>query len=177
MIQRDDQYFYVVSGYIEQGFSELYRLNPGGTPEPLTGQETRNRFGSNDVTNPYDLVPASDGGFLVSGSGINAILHVSESGEISEYLHFPRRENPQPADGPAEFEVVPTGLDRGPDGAVYVATPVFPIRRAQPGSTGSRMSPGRGKPPWVRIHGVRRGVHRGHRVQHRHAVPGRRRHP
>ncbi len=122
VIERDGQYFYVVGGYIEQGFSELYRLEPGGTPEPMTGQEIANRFGSNAVTNPYDLVPASGGGFLVSDSGINAILHISEDGEISEYLDFPRRDNPQPSEGPAEFEVVPTGLARGPDDAVYVTS-------------------------------------------------------
>lgn len=122
VIERDGQYFYVVGGYIEQGFSELYRLDPGGTPEPITGQEIRNRFGSNAVTNPYDLVPAAGGGFLVSDSGINAILHISEDGEISEYLNFPARENPQPSEGPAEFQVVPTGLARGPDDAVYVAS-------------------------------------------------------
>lgn len=122
VIERDGEYFYVVGGYVEQGFSELYRLEPGGTPEPMTGQEIRNRFGSNAVTNPYDLLPAAGGGFLVSDSGINVILHISEDGEIFEYLDFPTRENPQPTDGPAEFEVVPTGLARGPDDAVYVAS-------------------------------------------------------
>ncbi|HEY7823141.1 MAG TPA: ScyD/ScyE family protein, partial [Acidimicrobiia bacterium] len=122
VIRRDGEYFYVVGGYIEQGFSELYRLEPGGTPEPMTGQEISNRFGSNAVTNPYDLVPASGGGFLVSDSGINAILYISEDGEVFEYLDFPSRDNPQPSEGPAEFEVVPTGIARGPDHAVYVAS-------------------------------------------------------
>ena len=122
VIERDGRYFYVVGGYIEQGFSELYRLDPGGAPEPVTGQEIRNRFGSNPVTNPYDLAPAAGGGFLVTDSGVNSILHISEGGEISEYLDFPRRVNPEPGEGPDEFEVVPTGIDRGPDGALYVAS-------------------------------------------------------
>lgn len=122
VVERDGRYFYVVGGFTEQGFSELYRLDPGNAPVPLTGQEIRNRFGSNAVTNPYDLVPVSDGGFLVSDSGINSVLRISEEGEISEYVDFPRRENPNSTDGPAEIDVVPTGIARGPDGAVYVAS-------------------------------------------------------
>lgn len=122
VVERDGQYFYVVGEHTVRGFSELYRLEPGGNPDPMTGQEIVNRFGTNPLTNPYDLVLASDGGFLVSDSGINAVLHISEEGEITEYVTFPRRENPQPFNGFPEIDVVPTGLDRGPDGAVYVAS-------------------------------------------------------
>lgn len=122
VIMRDGAYFYVIGEHFVPGFSELYRLRPGGDPEPVTGQEIVNRFGTNPLTNPYDLVSVPDGGFLVSDSGINAILHISEKGEISEYVAFPGLENPQPLNGFSEIDVVPTGLDRGPDGAVYVAS-------------------------------------------------------
>jgi hypothetical protein len=122
VIEGEDAYYYVVGGYIEQGFSELYRLAPGSPPQPLTGQEIDNRFGSNPLTNPYDLVAVSDGGFLVSDSGINQVLYVSADGEISEYADFPRRQTPGAIEGPSEYEEVPTGVSQGPDGAVYVAS-------------------------------------------------------
>lgn len=122
VLERDGRYFYVVGGYIEQGFSELYRLDPGEPPHPMTGQEITNRFGTNPLTNPYDLLTVSDGGFLVSDSGINTILYISNEGEISEYLTFPMREVAEPTNGPSEYQVVPTGLTRGPDGSVYVAS-------------------------------------------------------
>jgi hypothetical protein len=122
VVKRNSHYYTVIGEHFVPGFSEMYRLEPGDDPEPVTGQEIVNRFGTNPLTNPYDLVPTSDGGFLVSDSGINAILYISEDGEISEYVTFPRRENPEPLNGFSEIDVVPTGMDRGPDGAVYVAS-------------------------------------------------------
>ena len=122
VIEDEGAYYYVVGGYVEQGFSELYRLEPGSAPEPVTGQVIENRFGSNPLTNPYDLVAVSDGGFLVSDSGINQVLYVSADGEISEYADFPRRQTPVAVEGPSEYEEVPTGVSQGPNGVVYVAS-------------------------------------------------------
>ena len=122
VVSRDDEYYYVVGEHTLTGFSELYRLVPGGTPQPMTGQGIVDRFPTNPLTNPYDLVAAPAGGFFVSDSGINAVLHISEEGEISEYVVFPQRENPEPMNGFSEIDVVPTGLGYGPDGALYVAS-------------------------------------------------------
>lgn len=117
----DGAYYYVVGEYWVPGYSELYRLEPGATPEPLTGQEIVNRFPTNPLTNPYDTVPAPQGGFFVSDSGRNAVFHITMSGSISEYAAFPRRDSPL-QDGPKQMDVVPTGLTLGPDGALYLAS-------------------------------------------------------
>lgn len=122
VVLRGGDYFYVVGEHTLRGFSELYRLSPGGSPEAVTGQEIVDRFPTNPLTNPYDLVAAPGGGFLISDSGTNTLLHVSEDGEISECVSFPRRENPVPLNGFTEIDVVPTGMAYGPDGALYVAS-------------------------------------------------------
>ena len=122
VVEVEGELFYVVGEHIVPGFSELYRLEPGGIPHPVTGQEIVNRFPTNRLTNPYDLVPAEDGGFLISDAGINAVLHVSEQGEITDYVVFPRQRNPRPLNGFSEIDVVPTGMAYGPDGALYLAS-------------------------------------------------------
>lgn len=122
VIALEGEYFYVVGEHIRRGFSELYRLEPGSTPEPVTGQEIVDRFPTNPLTNPYDLVLDPDGGFLVTDAGINAVLHITEAGEISEYVELGERENPQPLNGFSMIDVVPTGAAYGPDGALYIAS-------------------------------------------------------
>lgn len=122
VVEESGQYFYVVGEHFVPGFSELYRLEPGGAPHPVTGQEIVNRFPTNRLTNPYDLVATGEGGFLVSDAGINEVLFVSKRGEISDCVVFPRQHNPQPLNGFSEIDVVPTGMTVGPDGAVYLAS-------------------------------------------------------
>jgi hypothetical protein len=60
---------------------------------------------------------------LVSGSGLNAVVRVSLSGEITPYAIFKDRPNPLfPGLGGPTMDQVPTGIERGPDGAAYVTT-------------------------------------------------------
>lgn len=119
-----ETYYYVIGEFRGRGYSTLYRLKPGGTPEPLAGGVNLDGFPSSRLTNPYDLVPAPGGGFLVSDSGVNAVLHITEAGDVLDYATFPDRENPlyPESDNRPTMDVVPTGLTFGPDGALYLAS-------------------------------------------------------
>ena len=109
-------YYFVVGELRDKGFREAYRYEPGGRPERLTGQDPTGLEPPNFLTNPYDLAIEPDGSLLVSDAGINAVLHVSTEGEVSRYADI------APLTGVAstDLDSVPTGLTRGPDGALYV---------------------------------------------------------
>ena len=71
-------------------------------------------------SNPYSTV--TDGADrLVSDSGGNDILRVKPDGTVSTVAVFPTRDVPAPPTGAlVTMEAVPTGMVRGPDGALYV---------------------------------------------------------
>lgn len=112
----DGTYYFVVGEFRAKGFREAYRYEPGGRPERLTGQDPIGLEPPNPLTNPYDLAIEPDGTLLVSDSGINAVLRVNTDGEVSRYVDI------APLTGVAStnLDSVPTGLTRGPDGALYV---------------------------------------------------------
>ncbi len=111
----DGAVYFVVGEYRDKGFREAYRLEPNGQPTPLTGQDPTGLEPPNLLTNPYDLAVEPDGSLLVSDAGWNSILRVSPAGEVTTYAPL----GPLPA---GSAQAVPTGLARGPDGALYVAT-------------------------------------------------------
>ena len=116
-----EAYYYVVGEGSGKEFSELYRLVPGERPERVTGIEPLGIRGEDGLTNPYDLVADGAGGFLVSDAGRNAVRHVSAEGEVTDYALFPDRPVPGGSAGDT-MDVVPTGMTRGPDGALYLAS-------------------------------------------------------
>jgi hypothetical protein len=116
------------------GFDSIYSVTPGQPPvlfaDLLAYEQANNVDGDVDMAgepelliNAYDLVSDNAGGLYVSASGANAILHVSAGGVISPFAIFPNRPNPLfPAIGGPTMDQVPTGLEWGPDGALYVST-------------------------------------------------------
>ena len=109
-------YYFVVGEFRDKGFREAYRYEPGGRPERLTGQDPLGLEPPNFLTNPYDLAVDPDGSLLVSDSGINAVLRVNTDGEVSKYADI----TPLTGVASTDLDSVPTGLTRGPDGALYV---------------------------------------------------------
>ena len=113
----------------EAGFDHVYKASNSASPEVvadlLSYEQANNVDGNVDMAgepelliNAYDLVVDNAGGFYVSVSGGNSILHVAASGAISPFAIFPNRPNPLfPAVGGPEMQQVPTGLEWGPDGA------------------------------------------------------------
>jgi hypothetical protein len=77
-------------------------------------------------SNPYSMVMVDDG-FVVVDAGMNAVVYVTEEGDISTVAVFP----PQMVDAPPflelppgtqiPMEAVPTDIAQGPDGAWYVS--------------------------------------------------------
>lgn len=109
-------YYFVVGEFRDKGFREAYRYEPGGVPERLTGQDPTGLEPPNPLTNPYDLAVEPDGSLLISDAGLNAVLRVDVDGEVHIYADI------APLTGVASsyLDSVPTGLTRGPDGALYV---------------------------------------------------------
>jgi glucose/arabinose dehydrogenase len=109
-------------------------VKPGGKPVLIADlgpyEAANNLDGAKDetgapdlVVNPYDLIMDGAGGLLVSASGMNAVVRISPAGQITPYAVFKARQNPLfPGIGGPEMDQVPTGIERGPDGAVYVST-------------------------------------------------------
>jgi hypothetical protein len=71
-------------------------------------------------SNPVD-VWAGRHGFLVADAGGNTVLRVGHRG-IRVVNVFPNQDQPNPFGGPdVPMQAVPTGVVRGPDGAIYVS--------------------------------------------------------
>lgn len=133
-IEVDGAYFATVGEAPDDGFQAVYSISSSGAATLLADlgayEEANNTDDDVDetgapevVSNPYDLVTDGADGVYVSDSGANAILHVSATGEITPYAIFPVRENPLfgTIGGPT-MDQVPTGMEIGPDGAIYVST-------------------------------------------------------
>ena len=77
-------------------------------------EDAYNPTGDEENVNPNSVIPGRTG-MIVSDAGANDLLLVKRSGKIKVLATFPNR-----TVGTDNFDEVPTSVQRGPDGALYV---------------------------------------------------------
>ncbi|MBC8453208.1 MAG: ScyD/ScyE family protein [Chloroflexi bacterium] len=122
--------FFIVGEFLGNQSARLYRITDEPGYEPVTPATDAFSPTTNRFSNPYDIVNAPEvDGWIVSDAGGNSLLAVDLDGNIRDYVVFQSFTAP---DHPVPVEMVPTGIARGPDGAVYVGSLTgFPYPREQ----------------------------------------------
>lgn len=98
------------------------RLPLGGPPQTFADvgihESAFNPDGGAIDTNPYGLTRDGDGFYTVDAGG-NSLLSIDWMGNVRTVTTFPSKANPLPF-GPPMYESVPTNVEMGPDGNLYV---------------------------------------------------------
>lgn len=116
----DNELQVLVGEFRGDRFARLYRVADTESYEPITAPNDAFSAAVDRFANPFDMTPAPDiGGWIVSDSGRNALVAVGGNGEVSDYAIFQRFSSPVRE---APIEIVPTGINRGPDGSLYVGS-------------------------------------------------------
>jgi hypothetical protein len=102
----------------------LHRFNPGGKLELVADvaslETAQNPAGGRFDSNPFGVL-AEPGRQFVTDAGGNSLVQVV-GGQVSLVATFAPIPAPPGAAGPPVSEPVPTRVNRGPDGALYVST-------------------------------------------------------
>jgi len=116
----DGELYVIVGEFIGDESARLYRITSETEYEPVTPVTDGWAPLDNRLSNPYDLINAPEvDGWIVSDPGGNSLRAVDIDGNIYDYVVFDNFTIP---DYEAEIEMVPTGIARGADGAVYVGS-------------------------------------------------------
>jgi hypothetical protein len=102
-------------------FGNVLKLEPSGGWRPVADisavEAARNPAGGPLDSNPYGIL-AEAGARYVTDAGGNDLLQLAANGSISVVATFPAVPAPPPF---GSAEPVPTAVERGPDGALYVS--------------------------------------------------------
>lgn len=109
-------------GEVGAELGTLVRLKPNGdwrvVADVAAFEGFVNPAGGPLDSNPYGVLTEGASRFVVDAGG-NSLLEVAEGGEVSLVAIFPTTPAPPPFNS---SEPVPTKVERGPDGALYVST-------------------------------------------------------
>ncbi|HEY8778115.1 MAG TPA: ScyD/ScyE family protein [Gaiellaceae bacterium] len=99
----------------------LLQVEPSGNWRAVADlsafEAANNPAGGTVDSNPYGLL-AEGGGRYVTDAGGNDLLHVDANGDVSLVAVFPNVPAPSPF---LQAQAVPTEVERGPDGALYIS--------------------------------------------------------
>lgn len=109
-------------GSYSAGFGHVVKLRPSGGWSPLADaagfEEENNPAGGPVDSNPYGIL-AEPGVHYVTDAGGNDLLELHADGGLSVVAVLPSTPAPPPF---GASEPVPTEVERGPDGSLYVST-------------------------------------------------------
>jgi hypothetical protein len=112
-------------GSVGAQFGTVHRFNPGGKLEMIADiaafESAENPAGGRFDSNPFGLL-AEPGRRFVTDAGGNSLVEIGGDGAVSLVATFAPILAPPGAAGPPSSEPVPTAVQRGPDGALYVST-------------------------------------------------------
>lgn len=126
----DGETYVLVGEFRGSRSARLFRITSESGFEPVTPVvDPFTPFGDR-FSNPYDIVNAPEvDGWIVADGGANSLLAVDMDGNVRDYIVF---ENFESSKSDTPVEMVPTGIARGPDGAVYVGVLTgFPYPREE----------------------------------------------
>jgi hypothetical protein len=114
----DGEVYVIVGEFIGDESARLFRITGKTEYEAVTPVTDGWAPLDNRFSNPYDIINAPEvNGWIVSDPGGNSIRAVGMDGSIYDYAVFENFIAPNQA---SPIEMVPTGIVRGADGAVYV---------------------------------------------------------
>jgi hypothetical protein len=109
-------------GAYSTGFGTLIHLEPSGhwkiVADVSAVEDAENPAGGPLDSNPFGLLNEAGVRFVTDAGG-NSLIQVSANGATSVVATFPTLPAPPPFN---QSEAVPTEVQRGPDGALYVST-------------------------------------------------------
>jgi len=124
-------------GPIGADLGRIFLVQDGTKTEfaDIAGHEaTANPAGGTVDANPFDITALPDGTLAVVDTGGNDLMHVAADGTVTTLATFADRDVTLPDGSTVAMQAVPSAVELGPDGLIYVGTMTgqpFPVGEAR----------------------------------------------